>query len=291
MLGIARRGKYAAGRTASPSVRRSRYHPRMPQDPPKQRLLRLLRRTTRGARALGDRTTVDESALWSAHERALVRARDAGAAAQRIASSAARQRASIDSVADRARGLASRAAEVQGAVARVIDVFERLALVALNAGLEGARMGESEGRPLGLVGDEVRSHSTRGAETARELAAALTQLASDLAQLDTYVAQAQGVVAEVTQDSARAAGAASDAEAALVDIGERFKKATGSDPETVRAIAEASERARALVTSLTALSGKVPRSLVAGALAPVLAPLARVLGDDEPEEEEGGRSE
>ena len=79
------------------------------------------------------------------------------------------------------------------------------------------------------------------------------------------MAQAQLVVAEVTQDSARAAGAASDAEAALVDIGERVKKATGSDPETVRAIAEASERARALVTSLSALSGKVPRGLLAGA--------------------------
>ena len=263
---------------------------RMPQDPPKQRLLRLLRRTTKGARALGERTTADESAMWSAHERALVRARDAGAAAQRIASSAARQRASIDAVADRARGLGSGAAEVQGALARVLDAFERLGLVALNAGLEGARLGEAEGRQLGLVSDEVRSHATRGADTARALADALTQLVADVAQLDTHVAQAQNVVAEVTQDAARAAGAASDAESALVDIGERVKKATGSDPETVRAIAEASERARALVAALSVLSGKVPRSLLAGALAPVLAPLARVLADEEPEED-GGRGE
>src|SRR5580698_2404178 len=103
------KAKYPAA-APSPSAGRSRYHPRMPQDPPKQRLLRLLRRTTKGARALGERTTADESALWSAHERALVRARDAGSAAQRIASSAARQRASIDAVADRARGLGSGAA-------------------------------------------------------------------------------------------------------------------------------------------------------------------------------------
>jgi hypothetical protein len=90
----------------------------------------------------------------------------------------------------------------------------------------------------------------------------------------------------VTQDSARAAGAASDAESALVDVGERVKKATGSDPETVRAVAEASERARALVTSLGALSGKVPRALLVGTLGPVLAPLARLLTDEEPEEDE-----
>jgi hypothetical protein len=258
----------------------------MAADPPKQRLFRLLRRTAKGARAAGERTTADESALWSAHERALVRARDAGAAAQRIASSAARQRASIDGVADRARALSSRAAEVQATFARVVDAFERLALVALNAGLEGARLGEAEGRQLGLVSDEVRAHSSRGGEQARELAGALSQIAADLVHLEAHVAQAQGVVAEVTQDSARAAGAASDTESALVDMGERVKKATGSDPEAVRAIAEATERARALVAALTALSGKVPRALVVGALGPILAPLARLLGDDDSEEEE-----
>ena len=258
----------------------------MPPDPPKQRLLRLLRRTAKGARAVGERSTADESALWSAHERALVRARDAGAAAQRIASSAARQRASIENVADRARALGSRATEVHNAFARVVDTFDRLGLVALNAGLEGARVGETEGRQLALVADEVRAQSTRGVEAAREIAAALAQLATDLSNLEGQVSQAQTVVAEVTQDSARAAGAASDAEAALVDIGDRVKKATGSDPETVRAIADASERARALVTSLSALRGKVPRALLVGMLAPALAPLARLLSDEEAEEGE-----
>jgi hypothetical protein len=263
------------------------YNATMSVDPPRQRLLRLLRRTAKGARGVSERTTADESALWSAHERALVRARDAGAAAQRIASTAARQRSSIDGVADRARELSSRAVEVQAGFARVVDAFERLALVALNAGLEGARLGESQGRQLGLVSDEVRGHSARGGDHARELAAALSQIAAELVQLESHLAQAQGVVSEVTQESARAAGAASDAESALLDMGERVKKATGSDPEAVRAIAEATERARSLVVSLTALSGRVPRALLVGALSPVLAPLARLLAD-EPEEHQGG---
>lgn len=259
----------------------------MPAEPPRQRLFRLLRRASKGSRGAGDRATADVTALWSAHERALVRARDAGAAAQRIASSAARQRASIDAVADRMRALASRAGEVQAGFARVIDAFERLALVALNAGLEAARLGETEGRQLGLVSDEVRSHSARGAEAARELGTGLGQLTSYLGQLESNVAQAQGVLSEVTQESARALGAASDAESALVDIGERVKKATGSDPETVRAIAEASERARGLVTSLSALSGKVPRAMLAAALRPALEPLERLLTEGGPDEDEG----
>jgi methyl-accepting chemotaxis protein len=257
----------------------------MGSDPPKQRLLRLLRRNTRATRATVERSTWDESALWSAHDRALVRARDAGAAAQRIASSAARQRTTLDTVSDRARALSSRATELQGAFARVTDAFDRLSLVALNSGLEGARLGEAEGRPLALVSDEIRSHASRGAETSRELANALMQLATDLSQLEGQVAQAQSVVSEVTQDSARAAGASNDAESALVDIGERVKKA-GSDPETVRAMAEASERARALVMSLSALSGRVPRTLLVGALGPMLAPLSRLLGDEDAGEDD-----
>ncbi|MDP9151543.1 MAG: hypothetical protein M3O36_16605, partial [Myxococcota bacterium] len=192
--------------------------------------------------------------------------------------------------ADRARALASRAGEVQTGFARVVDAFERLGLVALNAGLEGARHGEGEGRQLALVGEEVRGHAGRGGEAARELAAALSQITGELAQLEGQIAQAQSVVAEVTQDSARAAGAASDAESALVDVGDRVKKATGTDPETVRAIAEAGERSRALVASLASMSGKVPRALLVGALGPIIEPLSRLLAEEEatsaePEEE------
>jgi hypothetical protein len=256
----------------------------MSAEPPKQRLLRILRRTTRGVRG-HDRSTADDSALWSAHERALVRARDAGAAAQRIASTAARQRAAMDAVADRARALASRTGELQVGFTRLVDTFERLGLVALNAGLEGARLGETEGRQLGLVSDEVRAQSARGGDAARELGTGVGLLAAELTQLEAHVGQAQLVLAEVTQDSARAAGAASDAESALLDMGDRVKKATGSDPEAVRAIAEASERARALVASLAALSGKVPRALLVGALRPALEPLARLLADEDSEGE------
>ncbi len=258
----------------------------MPADPPRQRLLRLLRRTSKiGRGGGGERSAIDDGALWSAHERALLRARDAGAAAQRIGSTAGRQRTVMDAVADRAHALSSRAAEVQAGFARVLDAFERLGLVALNAGLEGARLGEGEGRQLGLVSDEVRAQAARGGEAARELGTGMTSLLAELTQLEASVSQAQSVVAEVTQDSARAAGAASDTESALLDVGERVKKATGSDPEAVRGIAEASERARALMTSLASLTGKVPRPLLLGALRPVLEPLARLLADEEREGE------
>jgi hypothetical protein len=163
----------------------------------------------------------------------------------------------------------------------LLDALDRLALVGLNAGLEGARLGESEGRALALVSDEVRAQSSRGGEVARELGASLAQLSGDLAQLEANVGQAGAVVAEVTQDATRAAGASMDTETALVDIGERVKAATGSDPEALRAVAEAADRTRALVASLGALAGKVQPEALVGALLPLFEPLARLLGASE----------
>jgi methyl-accepting chemotaxis protein len=258
----------------------------MPADPSPRRLLRLLRRTAKTSKAGPARTTADESALWSAQERAVSRARDAGVAAQRIGSSVLRQRASIDSVTDRIRALSSRIGDAHPGFERIVDAFERLSIVALNAGLEGARLGEAQGRALSLVGDEVRAQAARGGDSARELAGICSRLAIDLGELESQMGLAQVAVSEMTQDSAAVVGAASEAETVLVQLGERMKKATGSDPEAVRAIAEAADRARALVSSLVALSGKVPRALLIGALAPALVPLTRLLADEAPDEDD-----
>jgi methyl-accepting chemotaxis protein len=246
---------------------------------PKQRVARLLESVGTNPGAEG--AAAQDGALWSAHERASVRARDAGAAAQRIAATAVRQRGAIDAVADRSRALSSRAAELQAGTSRAIDAFERLGLVALNAGLEGARLGGAEGRALALVADEVRAHASRGGDAARELSTSLAQVTAELGHLESNVGQAQSVVAEVTQDAARAAGAASDVEGALLDIGERVRRVTGTDPASARAVAEAGERARALVASLTSLSKTVPQGLLASALYPILEPLVSLLEADQ----------
>lgn len=246
----------------------------------------MLRRTAKSAQvSVAGRNAADESALWASHERALGATKEAAAGAQRISSGVARQRGAVDGVADRTRVVAGRAQELATSLARIADSFERLDLVALNAGLEGARLGESAGRALLLVGDDVRAHTSRGIETARTVSAAAADVVNELAQLSAYVAQARETTGDVAQDAARVAGASSEAEGALVDIGERLRKATGSDPETVRAIADAGENARALVSSLTALSGKVPRNLLLSALRPMLDPLARLLSDEANEED------
>jgi methyl-accepting chemotaxis protein len=248
----------------------------------KRRLFGLVRRGARAAATT--RSTADDTQMWAAHERATTAVRDTGEAAQRIASQVAKQRGTVDALADRARAVSARAQDLGGGFGRITDAFARLELVALNAGLEGARLGEGAGQGLALVADEVRGQSTRGAEASRELAASLTEIGSELLQVHASLDRARDASAEVAQEAARVGGASADAERALSEIGDRLKKTTGSDPETARAISDATEHARALVAALGALTGKVPQAIVLSAMRPVLEPLARLLegDDDEP---------
>jgi len=241
------------------------------------RLANLLRRSANDkADAAGP---VDEGAAWSAHGLAIKRSREAAEAAQAIAAHVAKQRAAADVLNDRLRTAAARAQELAAGFGRVTDAFERLGLVALNAGLEGARMGELQGRALLLVSDEVRNHVARGSESARELTAALTDVAADVAKLHSHVDQVRQGAQDASQEAARVAAASSEAERSIVELGNHLQEATGSDPETAKLVAQAGEHAKALVNALGALGGKAPPKLVLGALRPVLGPLARLLGD------------
>jgi methyl-accepting chemotaxis protein len=250
------------------------------QDKSKRRLFRLLRRGARSGAS--GRSAADESALWASHERATIAVRDTGEAAQRIASQIAKQRGTVDALADRARAVSARSQDLSTSFARIVDAFARLELVALNAGLEGARLGEGPGHALALVSDEVRAQATRGSEASRELATALSEVGSELLQVHASLDRAREAAADVAQEAAKVGGASADAERALTDMSERLKKATGSDPETARTIQDATDHARALVSALGTLSGKVPQALVLSAMRPVLEPLARLLeGEDD----------
>jgi methyl-accepting chemotaxis protein len=254
------------------------------RETPKRRLLKLLRRAARSAQP-GPETETDANTIWLSHQRALTAVREGAESNQRIASTVAKQRGSVDALSDRARAAATRAHEMATAFTRVVDAFDRLGLVALNAGLEGARLGESAGRSLLLVSDEVRSQASRGGDSARELASALSEIGAELGHLNGQLDQVREAAGDVAHEAARASGAAAEADRVLAEMSEGLRRTTERDPETVMAVAEASEHARALMTSLGALSGRVPRALLVSALRPMLDPLARVLAEDEAPEE------
>ena len=250
----------------------------------KSRFLKLLRRTATNAQKTQGRGVGEENALWLAHERAVASNKVASEAAQRIAAAAAKQRSSFEATAEQARSAAARTPELERIAVRVRDTFERLGLIALNAGLEGARLGESGGRSLSLVSDEVRTLSERGGEAVRELSQGIGEVSRESGALAARIDDARTQTGEIGQAAALASSSSLELERVLGDIGERLRKTTGSDPDTLRAIATATEHARQLVVALGALSGKVPRTLLVSTLRPVLEPLLRVVADEDADE-------
>jgi hypothetical protein len=243
----------------------------------------------------GPTSAIDDAALWAAHDRASASLKESGARAERVAATLARQRSQIEAAVERASLLVARAEAIMPGAARVTEAFERLGVIALNAGLEGARLGEPLGRALLLLSEEVRANVARGAEAASDLAGNAEELGSEAAEVRRQVERARAEVSDVGQDAAQLQAAAAMAAKSLDDLGIRMRKATGIDPEMARVVALAAEHARGLMTSLSSLSAAAPGAPVLLALRPVIGPLVRLLGEidartpesDDDEEPEG----
>jgi exonuclease SbcC len=250
--------------------------------PRRRRWIEVLRRTAgvgddEGGR--GPSGALEDAALWAAHENAARAVGEASARAERVAASAARQRPMIEGAAERAGLVAARSEGLGAGASRVSEAFERLGVVALNAGLEGARLAEPHGRALLLLSEEIRANVARGAEASAQLGRAVEEIAAEAVEVRRQIERSRQEAGEAGQEASQLSGATQAAARALDDLGARLRKATGIDPEMARLVASASEHARGLMTALSALAGAAPGAPVLAALRPVIAPLGRLLGE------------
>jgi methyl-accepting chemotaxis protein len=249
--------------------------------PRRRRWIEVLRRTA----GVGEdeprapSAVLDDAALWAAHERASAALEESGARAERVAATIARQRSHIEGAAERASLVVARAEGLGPGASRVTEAFERLGVVALNAGLEAARAGEPQGRALLLLSEEIRANVVRGADAAAELARAVDELGSEAAEVRRQIERSRTEVSDVGQEAAQLQAAAGIAAKSLEDLGARLRKATGIDPEMARVVALAADHARGLVTALSAISTADPAAPLLLALRPVVAPLVRLLAE------------
>jgi hypothetical protein len=240
-----------------------------------RRLLSLLRRRPKVAESSRDSNT-----LWLAYERALAGVRQMTEANQSLSATIARQRSVIESGVDRVRAAHVRADELRGEMRGVADALDKLLVLSMNASLEGARQGE--GSPLLLIGEEVRSHARRGLDALTELRTSTHDLGVSADEILRLFEQSKEASVALLSDVGRAGAAASSVERTLEEVRDALRRTTGTDPETMKLLGEAGEHAKALVTSLSTLSGKVPKSLIASVLRPTIEPLLSMLaGDDE----------
>jgi methyl-accepting chemotaxis protein len=244
------------------------------------RALGLLRRALPGGESTRPSGTLDEAYLFRAHESAARAAETALSACQAAGASAAQQRGFLDAAVDALRMLMSRAGEASTGVRQTREALEQIRLVALNTGLEGARLGEPAGKPLTLVADEIRGHVARALASLEEHQATLDRMDGERNKLREQVEVAQQRSADLARELLQAQAAQRDATSALVDVGGRIRDVSTTDPETARAIAEAAEHARSLAAALTTLSSKPHRAKLLRALGPTLGPLLQVLRDE-----------
>ncbi len=191
---------------------------------------------------------------------------------QRAASQiVARQGSELEAVQEAGLKLGARARDLRNSLQLLRESLDRAKLTALNAGLEGARLGEPMGRPLVAMGDEVRNLLARSIDAIEEHSTILAEVDRDRDRCLAELARLSDGARELRRELASAEEQGQIAAALLgelrVDLGEAF----GTDPEAARLLASSAGQVRDLASNLLQLSERTP--LAESALRELLGPL------------------
>ena len=186
-------------------------------------------------------------------------------------------RSQIEICADQARRLEVRLRDTRSSVQQLADTLDRIKLVALNTGLEGARLGESTGKALVAVADEVRSLASRG----------LDVLATHHRLMDEAELEQQNLVQNTAIAQTQATGLAQvlrqtheyecDTLAALGTLEKNIERASGLDARTAADLQRVTEHGQELLSALEDLSVARRQKVVKRLLIPTLEPLMSAL--------------
>jgi len=217
---------------------------------------------------------------------ALEAAKSAAAAAndeQRVASAGlTRSRSELDSVQESAQKLVSRGRDLRNTLQVLRESVDRAKLSALNAGLEGARLGEPLGKALVVMSDEQRNLLARALDALEEHSAVLADLERDRERYVADLSQLSEGARQTSAALARAEHQSQSSRALLHELHAEFAELFGGDPDTARAMAEAAAHVRTAANSLLALTERAP--LGTEALRELLSPLLTLIpaGKDPP---------
>ncbi|MCU0691884.1 MAG: methyl-accepting chemotaxis protein [Polyangiaceae bacterium] len=220
-----------------------------------------------------------ETKLWSSQQGATEGATRVTEAAAHIFSLTVRQKATLDAIEENALATQARARDIGDSIDRVSLMLEQLRLIALNVGLEGARLTEPAGRALATVADEVRLQGERGQEAIHDLRAAVDESQPAVRHLLERVGLLRAAHAECAAQLERIQASAQQVTDQVNEIGSCARKLSNTDPETARALAQAADHAQGLFGALSAVGAEARRDIVRSALGPTLQPLLRILSE------------
>jgi hypothetical protein len=222
------------------------------------------------------RAALDDATLFGAHERVAKALADSERLCERVASTTARQRPGLEGTREKAVELASHTKTIRAELATMSGLLEKLAVIALNAGLEGARSTDAHGRSLTMLSDELRGPVGRGAELVRTLDEKVGVAVATAEDLSTRLDGALRDAQELGQDSTQLRALVQSGAGSLADLEHGLRRATGLDPEVAKLVSQAGDHAKGLVAALTGLDGRGAADATRS-LAPALAPVLRIL--------------
>ena len=205
---------------------------------------------------MNSKDTGQLSALLSLLDRARRAAGQADQAELDAASAANRGRSELELLGDALRANPARSRELRTSVQLLREALERAKLSALNAGLEGARIGEPLGKALVDLAQDLRDQLNRAVATLEEHSAMLQDLERERERLTEAVENARGALLASHEAQARAQPLKRDLDKALHDIERDVIRQLGSDPETARLLSSAAEQAKILRESLAGLMAR-----------------------------------
>jgi hypothetical protein len=222
------------------------------------------------------RAVLDDASLFAAHERAAKALADTERLCERVGATTARQRPGLDGTREKVSELAAHSKAIRAELGTMNALLEKLAVITLNAGLEGARSTDAHGRSLTMLSEELRGPLGRGTEVLRSLEEKVAVAAATAEELSTRLDGALRDAQEIGQDATQLRAAVQIGASSLADLEHGLRRATGLDPEVAKLLGQAGEHAKGLVAALTGLDGKGAADATRS-LAPALVPVLRLL--------------
>lgn len=196
-------------------------------------------------------------------------------ASQAATSDTSRAQAVLEAVHDSARILVHRNRELRGSAGAVRDALERARLATLNAGLEGARLGEPVGKAVLVMADDVRGLVTRAIDALEEHLLLFGELERERERWLDELSQTRELCSSAVQRLRELGGLEAASSQMLSRAQTSLRQKLGAGAERAKLLAEASEQAKALGNVVSRLRAITPGD--DAALDTALEPLSALL--------------
>lgn len=186
-----------------------------------------------------------------------------------------KQQHELEAVQEAGQRLSARGRDIRNSLQQLRESVDRAKLTALNAGLEGARLGDPVGKALVIMGDEVRQLLARALEALEEHAALLADVDRDRDRCLAELNQLHHVARQTVKSVARSQEQGKLASALLGELRTDLSGLLGADPEATRVLSEAAAQLQNTARSLLGLRARA--ALDPEALRELLGPLLALL--------------